>query len=196
LKRKQSVADLFQGPVSTFDWVIIAILLISAIMSLGRGLVREATSVVSFIFGGLVAYYALVMFEAPLTAILPPDWSDIAAPAILVGVGFLLAYGLAAFLGGRLARLLHASPEIGLIDRLAGAVFGLARGALAFVLFILLMQQALPEEATPSFVADSRFFTYGDAAAGWIRETFPGFVDRARETITAPVSIPPPPSGQ
>jgi len=182
------VGELFQGPVSTFDWIVIAVLVVSAIMSIGRGLVREATSVISFIIGGLCAYYALILFEQPLTTILPSDWPDIAASAILVGAGFLLSYGMAAFLGGRLAKLLHSSPEIGLIDRLAGAVFGLARGGLAFVLFVLLMQQVLPEEATPSFVADSRFFPYADAAAGWIRETFPGFVDQASETINAPVS--------
>ena len=41
-------------------------------------------------------------------------------PPVLVGavVGFLAAYSLAAFLGGRLSKLIHSSPEIGVIDRI------------------------------------------------------------------------------
>jgi len=182
------VADLFQGPLSAFDIIVLAVIVVSAVMSLGRGLIREASSVISFIIGGLAAYYALVLLERPLASVIPDSLPAITPSAILVVLGFLAAYSLAAYLGGRLSKLIHSSPEIGLVDRLAGAVFGVARGALAVILFILLMQQVLPAEATPRFVAESRFFPYADAAASWIRDHVPGFVDRARETIEAPVS--------
>lgn len=181
------MTDLFQGPWSTFDIIVAAVIVVSAVMSLGRGLIREAFSVIAFFMGFLAAYYGVRLFEPALGAILPEAWPDITAAVILVVVGFLLAYGLAAFLGGRLSKLINASPEIGLLDRLAGAAFGVLRGALAIVVFILLMQQVLPEDATPAFIANSRFFPYADAAADWIRETLPGFVERARETIEAPV---------
>lgn len=181
------MADLFKDGITAFDIIVLAIIVVSAVMSLGRGLIREASSVFSFIVGGLAAYYALVLFERPLASVLPRSWPPITPAAILVVVGFLLAYSLAAFLGGRVSRLIHANPEIGLIDRMAGAVFGVLRGALSIVLFVLLMQQVLPEESTPRFVADSRVFPYADAAAGWIRTNVPGFVDRARKTIEAPV---------
>lgn len=182
------MADLFQGPWSTFDIIVAAVIVVSAVMSLGRGLIREAFSVIAFFVGFLAAYYGVRLFEPALSSVLPEGWPDITAAVILVVVGFLLAYGLAAFLGGRLSKLINASPEIGLLDRIAGAAFGVLRGALAIVVFILLMQQVLPEDATPAFIANSRFFPYADAAADWIRETLPGFVERARETIEAPVS--------
>lgn len=181
------MADLFKGGLTAFDIIVLAIIVVSAVMSLGRGLIREGSSVISFIVGGLAAYYALVLFERPLASILPKSWPAVTPAAILVVVGFLAAYSLAAFLGGRVSKLIHANPEIGLVDRLAGAVFGVVRGALSIVLFVLLMQQVLPEEGTPRFVADSRVFPYADAAAGWIRTNVPGFVDRARKTIESPV---------
>jgi membrane protein required for colicin V production len=177
------VTDILQGPITAFDVIIIAVLVVSAVMSLGRGLIREASSVISFILGGLAAYYTLVLFRQPMEAIVPDSWPAISASAILVVVGFLVAYTLAAFLGGQLSRLIKASPEIGMVDRIAGAAFGVARGALAVILFVLLMQQVLPEEATPRFVADSRFFPFAEAAAEWIRNNVPGFVDRARDTL-------------
>lgn len=182
------MADLFSGPIGAFDVIVVAVIVVSAIMSLGRGLIREATSVISFIIGGLVAYYALVLFEEPVAAVLPKDWPSIAPAAILVVVGFLAAYSLAAFLGARVSKLIHSNPEIGLVDRLAGAVFGVARGLLAVILFILLMQQVLPDEATPQFVADSKSYELLSGAAEWIRDHVPGFVDRARDTIEQPVS--------
>ena len=65
------MADLFKGGLTAFDIVVLAIIVVSAVMSLGRGLIREASSVISFIIGGLAAYYALVLFEKPLAGILP-----------------------------------------------------------------------------------------------------------------------------
>lgn len=182
------MSNLLDGPIAAFDVIVVAIVVVSAVMSLGRGLVREASSVLSFIAGGLAAYYCVVLFEKSLRVALPADWPTITAGAILVVLGFLAAYTAAAFIGGRLSRLLHASPEIGVIDRLAGAVFGIARGLLACILFVLLMQQVLPEDATPTFVTRAWSYQFLDSAAGWIREIVPGFVDRAADTVTAPVT--------
>jgi membrane protein required for colicin V production len=103
-----------------------------------------------------------------------------------VVVGFLAAYSLAAFLGGRLSKLIHSSPEIGVVDRLAGAVFGIFRGALATILFVLLMQQVIPDNATPGDIAKSGSYPYLSGAASWIRDVVPGFVQSATEAVTTP----------
>ncbi|MBI1341277.1 CvpA family protein [bacterium] len=181
------MGDLFGGPFAPFDVIVFAVLLVSAVMSLGRGLIREASSVLAFIAGGLVAYYALVLFREPLKPLIPAGWPEITSSAILVVVGFLIAYSIAALIGTRLSRLIHSSPEIGILDRIAGAAFGAARGALAVILFVLLMQQFLTPASTPRFIADSQIYPYADAAAEWLRKTMPGFVDRARETIDKPL---------
>lgn len=184
------MADLFNGGLTGFDVVIIAVIVISALMSLGRGLIREATSLISFVIGCIIAYYSQVLFTPSLEAIIPKGWPSpsFVAFCILVVVGFVAAYSVAAFIGARVSRLLHSAPEFGMLDRIAGAAFGAIRGALAIVLFVLLMEQVLPEEATPRFIADSRFFPYADASAGWLRENVPGFVDRAKDAVKAPVS--------
>ena len=171
-----------------FDLIVVAVIVVSAVMSLGRGLIREAFSVVSFIIGGLAAYFALVLLEKPLKGLISPNEESIVPAAILVVIGFLGAYSLAAFAGGRLSKLIHTSPEIGVVDRLAGAAFGVARGVLAAVLFILLMQQVIPENATPQEIAKSRSYPYLSGAATWIRSTVPGFVKSATDVIREPGS--------
>lgn len=167
--------------MSAFDVIILAVIVVSAVMSLGRGLIREAFSVISFIIGGLAAYFALQTFREPLASVIPADWPSITPSAILVVVGFLAAYSLAAFIGGRLSKLIHASPEIGVVDRLAGAAFGVVRGVLAAILFVLLMHQVLPEADTPTFVSKARSYPYLNDAASWIQERVPGFVEGAAE---------------
>jgi membrane protein required for colicin V production len=169
-----------------FDAIVAAVIIVSAVMSLGRGLIREAFSVISFLIGGLAALYALAFFEAPLKGIISPDSESMVPAAILVVVGFLAAYSLAAFAGGRLSKLIHSSPEIGVVDRIAGAVFGIARGALAAILFILLMQQVVADNATPAPIAKAYTYPYLSGAAGWIRNTVPGFVQSATEAVKAP----------
>jgi membrane protein required for colicin V production len=182
------LSDLFDGNIQPFDIIVLAVIVVSAVMSLGRGLIREAFSVISFIIGGIAAYFAVVFLGEPLRSVLPAGWPAVAGNSILVIVGFLVAYSLAAFLGGRLSRLIHSSPEIGVVDRLAGAIFGIIRGVVAAILFVLLMQQALPPESTPAFVAKAGSYPYLDVAASWIRDTVPGFVERATQTVPGPES--------
>jgi len=156
------------APPWVFDVVIIALTIMSAVMSIGRGLIREAFSVISFTIGGLAAWLCLKFFEPPLKAMISPNEPSVVPGAILVIIGFLVAYLLAAFLGGRLSKLIHSSPEIGALDRIAGAGFGLARGILAAILFVLLMHQVLPAGGEPDWVAKSYTYPYLNAAAGGV----------------------------
>lgn len=156
------------APPWVFDVVVIGLTIMSAVMSIGRGLIREAFSVISFTIGGLAAWLCLKFFEPPLKSIISPNEPSMIPAAILVIVGFLVAYGLAAFLGGRLSKLIHSSPEIGALDRIAGAGFGFARGILAAILFVLLMRQVLPAGAEPDWVAKSYTYPYLNAAAGGV----------------------------
>lgn len=181
------MSDLSQGPGLVFDLILLIVIIVSAVMSLGRGLIREASSILSFIVGGIVGFVFVRLLGGVVEPLFPDSWSDLVPAVVVFLIGFIVAYSLAAFVGGRLSRLVHASPEIGLLDRLAGAGFGVARGVLAGVLFILLVQQVLPEESVPEQLTDSFSYEFLDAAASWIRNTIPGFVEKAGEAIGAQV---------
>jgi membrane protein required for colicin V production len=152
-------------PPWVFDVIVIGLTILSAVMSIGRGLIREAFSVVAFAIGGLVAYMCLRFFEAPLASVISPNEPSVIPAAILVVVGFLAAYLLAAFVGSRLSKLIHAAPEIGALDRIAGAAFGAARGILAAILFVLLMHQVIRPGEEPPEIAKSMTYPYLNAAA-------------------------------
>ena len=91
-------------PPWVFDVVVIAVIILSAVMSIGRGLIREAFSVISFLIGGLSAWLCIKLFQAPLAQVIAPNDPKSMVPGlILFAVGFLAAYGLAAFIGQRLS---------------------------------------------------------------------------------------------
>lgn len=122
------------------DWAIIAILGISMVISLMRGFVREAMSLVVWIAAVVVA---LVFYQqlAPLMSELvsTPSLRYLVAWLILF-LGVLLVGGLINFL---LARLVSASGLSG-TDRLLGLVFGALRGFVVVMVVLITLPQILP----------------------------------------------------
>ncbi len=106
------------------DWVLLAVLVVSAVVGLVRGLVFECLSLA----GWVVAWFA-AQWAAPL--LLPHLQGVAAGAAIHQGLAFALAFLAALVVWSLLARLvrllIHATP-LSLPDRALGAGFGLLRG--------------------------------------------------------------------
>jgi membrane protein required for colicin V production len=107
-------------PIALLDWVLLAVLALSTLIGLWRGLVFELLSLAAWLLAWLAAQW-----WSPAVA----QWLGTAhtAPAFaLTFVAALIAGGLLA----RLARLLVAATPLRLVDRLLGAGFGFLRGLL------------------------------------------------------------------
>ena len=106
------------------DWTLLAVLVLSVVVGLWRGLVFELMSLV----GWVVAYTAAQLLSPTLAAHVP-----VGAPgsALHQGAAFAAAFVLALLAWALLSRLvrliIHATP-LTLLDRALGAVFGLLRG--------------------------------------------------------------------
>jgi uncharacterized membrane protein required for colicin V production len=173
-------------PPWVFDVIILAVIVLSAVMSAGRGLIRETFSIIAFIVGLLVAWLCIRFGQAPLKEMISPDEPSIVPAMILFLAGFLVSYALAAFLGARLSRLFNDSPEIGMIDRLAGAGLGVAKAILACIGFVVLLHLVVRPGEEPPEIAKSYTYPYLDSAAGLVGGGLSGVIEIFTGSVDAP----------
>lgn len=120
------------------DWSIIAVIAVSGLISLKRGFVKEALSlliwivagVIAWMFGGALAEHLVDFIETPSARVI--------AACVILFVATLLVGALINFLVGELVRVTGLSGT----DRLLGMVFGAARGGLLVVVLVGLLSLA------------------------------------------------------
>jgi len=128
------------------DWVLLAVLGLSVLIGLWRGLVFEVLS----LLGWVVAYFAAQWF-APVTAQhlpvgTPGSALNHAAGFVVTFVAVLIVWALAA----RLVRLLITASPLSVIDRVLGAGFGLLRG-LVLLLAVATVVSMTPAARSPAW---------------------------------------------
>jgi membrane protein required for colicin V production len=120
--------------MTAFDYAVLAIVAISAVLSVVRGLVREVLALLAWIF----AFVAANLFAADLAAWLPAaiESAEMRLLAGFLGVFFavLVAMSLVALGISRLVK----KAGLGFEDRVLGALFGIARGGLIVMVLVLL----------------------------------------------------------
>jgi membrane protein required for colicin V production len=167
------------------DWAIIAVVAISALISLKRGFVKEALSLLTWIVAGAVAW----MFGGGLAPYLEnyiqtPSARVIASCAILF-VATLLVGAMVNFLISELIRVTGLSGT----DRFLGMVFGAARGGLLVVVAAGLMSLG-PVQQDPWW-QQSQLLPRFLLVADWSKNLVLGMSSQwLAAGVTSPVEIP------
>lgn len=134
------------------DYVIFAILLVSAALSLMRGFTKEVLSIA----GWVVSAYAAIYF-GPLLKPLLANYIDI---AWVVNVGsmllvFIFVLVIFSFAANAFSRTLKSS-SIGMLDRTLGIIFGTIRGMVIVCLAYFVLVLVTPEKDHPQWIADAQ----------------------------------------
>ena len=147
--------------MSFVDLLIVAVVLVSGLASFARGLFREAMSLATWAGAVIVTLAFTSRFATllPRTAIENPTArATFAALALFFGtlaVGGLLHW---------LIRRIVARGRPGWIDRIGGALFGLARGALIVALAVLAANLVPAFKQEPWWRASKLLPTFQDVA--------------------------------
>lgn len=133
------------------DGIILAVVLLSAVLAMMRGFLREVLSIGSWLAAAAGAYF---LYPALLPFAKQYITEDVFATAAVIGILFFLILILVSYLTMKLSDAV-ADSAIGPLDRTLGFLYGGARAVLLFVIAGLFFNFFIPENA-PQWVADSR----------------------------------------
>ncbi len=157
-----SLADLIW-----VDYCLVGLIGVSAVLGLTRGLIREVFSLLLWVGAGWLALQYNHAFAVYLERVIPMDSARMAVSFMLIFIGILTVGGLVVFLLGKLV----SSTGLDGADRLAGLLFGMARGAL-IVAVLVLLAGATPLPAQPWW-KQSKLIPPFQALALWLRDQVP-----------------------
>lgn len=153
--------------MSYIDLIILGVIVLSALISVLRGFVKEAVSLVSWI----LAFWVAASFAGKL-ALLLPDF--VRFEQLRLAIGFAGLFLLTLLVGG-LANFLISSfvsrSGLGGTDRSLGVVFGTLRGVV--VVAVLVMLAGLTQLTAQSEWRNALLVPYFEVVAVWIRDFLP-----------------------
>ena len=166
------------------DWAIVIVLTLSSVISLTRGFIKEALSLVIWIVALVVANVFSNRLEFFLTNVIStPSLRSMAAFA-LIFIGVLLVGALLNFLIGLIVKATGLSGT----DRLFGMLFGFARGVLIVLVFLIYVPSYVPIKNDPWFQQSSLipyFLPYQSAVQnglGSLTQWVLGLLNKPEET--------------
>lgn len=166
---------------SGFNWVdcaIVGVIGISVLISLVRGFVREALSLITWIG----AIWVGIHFYATASIWLEPH---IASNPIRMAVAFFVLFLMALFTGSIisfiLVKFIHKTGLSG-TDRTLGVIFGFARGFIVVSVALLMAQMIFPagSSSEASTLEQSQFAHQFTPIMNWLKEFLPEAPESAK----------------
>lgn len=160
------------------DFLVIAIVVISAVIGIARGFLREVVSLLTWVLALFFAWRFGGLLEPRLGGLLAdPDVRPWAARAII----FLLVLLVGAAVGALLGHFVRLSIFSGM-DRFLGFLFGLARGAVVIGVLVILGQLLRLEGE--GWWRQSLLLPYGERMANGLRTLVGEELARHRRDLT------------
>ncbi|MDP6707744.1 MAG: CvpA family protein [Alphaproteobacteria bacterium] len=168
-------------PFTYADITILVVLLVSGLLALARGFVKEMLHILAWIGAAVIAVRAFPFAQPYVAQYLQPDL--LANLATTAGI-FVVSLIVLVFVFSTIAKRVRES-EIGMIDRSLGFLFGLARGALVVALAYLVLMQFLPtdKDEQPRWVTASMSLPYVEQSAKLLTTVAPEVFEATLNTI-------------
>jgi len=154
--------------VAEVDWVILAVIVISALISFVRGFFKEAFSLLTWVGAAMVTLLLTSKFQHFLPDSIQSPTSRLVVSGLILFVGSMMAGALASWL---FSKALGPST-LGFTDRLIGIFFGAARGGVIVSVLVLLANLA-PTLKQETWWRASRLIPHFQVAAAILHGQLP-----------------------
>jgi membrane protein required for colicin V production len=163
-------------PITLLDIGLIAIMLISALLAMVRGFMREVLSIAAWALAAVATLYA---YARLLPYARHYFNNDIFAAVAVIGGVFLLTLLIVTVVTVRISDMVLDS-RIGPLDRTLGFLFGLGRGLIIVVVAYMFFDWLVPDRSKPEWVLHAKSKVVLSSTGEWLKEQLP---ENAEATI-------------
>jgi membrane protein required for colicin V production len=156
-------------PITLLDVILIGVMLISAVLAMIRGFMREVLSIAAWVVAALATLYSygkLVPYAKSYVN------NDIVATGAVVAGTFLLTLLVVSVVTVRFSDMVLDS-RVGALDRTLGFLFGLARGLIIVVVAFLFFAWLVPTKTQPAWVANAKSKVVLQSTGDWLMSMLP-----------------------
>jgi membrane protein required for colicin V production len=156
-------------PITLLDIILLAVMLISGLLAMIRGFMREILSIAAWIAAALATLY---FFNRLVPYAQQYFNNDIVAKAAVIGGVFLGTLLIVSIITVRISDMILDS-RIGALDRTLGFLFGLARGLIIVVVAFLFFDWLVPQKSQPSWVTGAKSRVVLASTGDWLKSMLP-----------------------
>jgi membrane protein required for colicin V production len=156
-------------PLTLLDIGLLVVMLISGILAMVRGFMREILSIAAWLIAAVVTLYGYARAEAYVRDYVS---NDLVAKGIAIGGLFLLTLLIVSLFTIKISDLVLDS-RVGALDRSLGFLFGLARGLIIMVVAFLFFAWLVPAKSQPEWVTGARSRVVLQATGDWLLSILP-----------------------
>jgi|SRR5215470_14764747 len=156
-------------PITLLDVFLLVVMLVSGLLAMIRGFMREILSIAAWIAAAgatLYAYARLLPYAKQYFN------NDIVAAAVTIGGVFLLTLVIVSVITVRLSDMVLDS-RIGALDRTLGFLFGLARGLVIVVVAFLFFSWLVPDRSQPDWIKTAKSKVVLQGTGQWLMSMLP-----------------------
>jgi membrane protein required for colicin V production len=156
-------------PITLLDILLLVVMLISGMLAMIRGFMREILSIGAWIAAALVTLYG---YARVLPVAQGYFSSNMVATAVTVGSIFLLTLLIVSVITVRVSDMILDS-RVGALDRTLGFLFGLGRGLIIVVVAFLFFAWLVPDRSQPEWVRGAKSKVVLQSTGQWLISMLP-----------------------
>jgi membrane protein required for colicin V production len=163
------IADEPGMPITLLDLILLVVMLVSALLAMIRGFIREVLSIAAWAVAAIVT----VLFFNKLLPVAQSFFNNEIVAKAAVGAGlFLGTLLLASILTVRISDMILDS-RVGALDRTLGFIFGLGRGLIIVVVAFLFFAWLVPDRSQPDWVRNAKSRVVLQSTGEWLMTMLP-----------------------
>ncbi len=156
-------------PITLLDIIVLAVMLLSGLLAMIRGFMREILSIGAWATAAVATLYGFPRLLPQAKTYFQND--TIATIAVIAGL-FIGTLVIATIITSKISDMVLDS-RIGALDRTLGFLFGLGRGLLIVVVAFLFFAWLVPDKQQPDWVRTAKSLSVLQSTGNWLMSMLP-----------------------